>query len=317
MVFLPEALGRTETVDVGGCQGRVLTPQLRARIDGKAPDVLLPPSGTPAKLVESIKRQNPLFYWGREIHVGTRASVVSEFLFEFDLPDALSKASSQVAHINHEIDSWFSRLRDWLEVLTQQDLSVDDPDSGATLLGVHDWAIDGQTDWDRNNRLPLSIILAPHRPVQAVGVAQWQAAMNGANHREHPDPVYLLLRDARKRIHRDQYAYAVIFAGTATEIVLKRVNESELKRLGNPGRFVENTLHRATLGRLISIGRSLGFTFPEGIDQQLVEPRNRAIHESAHISGVDAGKALEIANSVVVEWAPLPSASKRAIDSAS
>jgi hypothetical protein len=307
--FLPEALGNVDEVRIAGHHGWILTPKLRAGIDRELPRNLLAPNAGSEDLIRSIRRSDPLFHWGYETRLDQRTASVFAFLFEFELSREDAALRTQVTQINNAIDLWFGQLRDWLEVSTHQDLSVDDPQAAATELGVRNWAVDGKSDWAIGNPLPMSFALAPGAltpvaKVSAVGIAQWQSAILGANQNKRPAPELLVLRDARHRFHRNQFAYSVIFAGMATEIALKGAIGAELDRLGNPEKFIAGTLNDAGLGALVSIAKSLGLAVPRDTQKLLGDPRNRATLDGEVISKIAAKKALDISHQIVEAWAP-------------
>lgn len=232
-------------------------------------------------------------------------SVVSSFLMEFGLSECIDDARGQMTEIESGIEEWFSTLRDWLEVGTLQDLSIESPAYSQMNLSNHVWSWRSGDTWRNTTQASTLLTLVMPNKDLAVTLDYWKHALDAANRRMGPPAAHLLLRDARRAMDRRQYGYAVIHAGTAAEVVLKGGLVEHLQSIGNPPKFVERTT-KGSLGSIVAVALSLDMDIPAEINDRLVGIRNRAVHQNEKVSNQEAREALRIASEVVCGRIRLP-----------
>lgn len=201
-----------------------------------------------------------------------------------------------VDNLFNEIDGWFESVSEWIEVSCDQDLSRSAPLQWVTTPGggLHVWTEDG--DISLPSSANRSVIIT--RDVESVSLAKLQTIIQFVERGEEPTEPHRLLRDARAAHRRRRTRSAVIDAGAATEIALADFNRTvvhaPLKGRPTLGRYVENQKIREAA------------QLPANAMTDLVEVRNRAIHEN-RTPGVDVAElALKLADQIVHRLNPLP-----------
>lgn len=220
------------------------------------------------------------------------------YLLEFELASIEDTASHQMWHIETAIDTWFEALRDWLEVITHQDLSISEPIEGTTSEGNYLWSWRSEKGWT-NALASVAQMKVTMSDLSAAGsLPTWNLAIQRANQGERPSESHLILRDARARLRREHFKYSAIFSGIAAEIAIKNEIERVLRKMGAPDKFVQQMI-RATLGTLQVTSGSLGIHLPANMRQNLIEVRNRAAHRNSVVTQTDAKSALETATLII------------------
>ncbi len=92
-------------------------------------------------------------------------------------------------------------------------------------------------------------------------------------------------------------------AATATELALTDLFDGQLKDLPKPVSSALK-LRRLDLGRLVEFLKTLEVELPPTIQEDLIKPRNKAIHGGAAPTVVQARKAIELATELVEQVSP-------------
>lgn len=198
------------------------------------------------------------------------------------------------------IDSWFDRLRTWVEVATAQDLDTQAPLFPAWIegAGLRAWHSSG----DITDRKRMRFTSRNERPVD---VRLWEALLERAGH-GYPPLEHVLMRDARAALLRDQLRRAAIDAGAASELVLVQVADSALLGLKPPVRKAATPRQR-TLGSLVAFVKTAEIDLPvsaEALDL-LVKVRNAATHRVEQPSPLDARAVIDTSQRLVDRFNPL------------
>lgn len=300
-----EVLGSETPIRVWNYDGRICVPQL-GEVDGFGTfhKVLAPPSFHRGALPLIYKDDGEPIVWGRQVHLPDGESIVGMYLLEFDLSDAKDTARNQMSQVEMAIDSWFDALRDWLEVLTHQDLSISEPVGGTASQGNYRWSWRSPQGWT-NASASVGYLQATMPDLStAVAVPTWLRAIQCTSQGERPRESHLILRDARARLRREQFNYSAIFSGIAAEIAIKNGIERVLRTMGTPGKFVEQVT-RATLGTLEITCKNLGIALTAETHKNLTEVRNRAAHRNTVVTRLEAPNALESATQIIEQFEPI------------
>jgi hypothetical protein len=95
-----------------------------------------------------------------------------------------------------------------------------------------------------------------------------------------------------------RYRRSVLDAATAAEIALTKLRDDALA--GSEPRVGDYVREKAQqIGRLVEFLSKQGRKLPDRIQQEIVEPRNKAIHEGREPGEETATKALEKAEEVL------------------
>ncbi len=307
-LFLPDALGISVTVIIGEAVGNVLTPRLSTKQDSPTGfRWVLPPLGFRDGLLQTDSQSENPMAWGHQVILPSGATYVKAFLFEFDIPKTENAARTAMTSIERSMDTWFGVLRDWIEVLTCQDLSLYQPNFASSDLRSRThlkWSWQAESTWAITPASDIHRSLVDLPDVsRALTLEQWNKAVDHANLNQSPPESFLLLRDARALIKRGSYNYATILASIATEVVIKNQVESVLNGLNNPQPFIDQVL-KNPLGVLGKTCKTLSVSLPSAFKTELVEVRNRAIHKNAAITREEAKRVLEMASQIVDNLAP-------------
>jgi hypothetical protein len=136
---------------------------------------------------------------------------------------------------------------------------------------------------------------------ELVDLTQLRKAVELANARSRPSDAHILLRDARAAARRGSCRRAVIDAGGAVEMTLAAHNRRAVGVRPRPGVM-------PTLGwyvRQSKIIKATGLAERALLDD-LVAPRNDAIHQNRAPSHADTRTALATAQAVLTALDPLP-----------
>ncbi|MFL6127248.1 hypothetical protein [Actinophytocola sp.] len=131
----------------------------------------------------------------------------------------------------------------------------------------------------------------------------WRKILNRSAGGDTPPMEHLLLCDSRRSLILGEYRRAVLDAGTAAELSLTRLLDSELEATTEP---IRKMIRKSVcqLGPLVETLRGLGMSLPDNIQVELIRPRNLASHAGISPTDHEASKAVAMA-SVLVDI-PLP-----------
>lgn len=203
------------------------------------------------------------------------AFAVAQVVVTFQSTDGAVSADA-VGRVVRGFQSWFLALKDWIEVLTHQDLDAVAPRRRVEVEG-HNWAA-----WQGHETLKVPWrLLVDFDYGEPLSLERWQRVLRLAGEGSEPPTEHLLLRDARAAHVRAQYRRAVVDAATALEIALYGLLLGA--QASAPGPLADELIRSArkwTLGTLrATVERVYGL--PSSITEDLVTLRNDVVHKSA------------------------------------
>lgn len=307
-LFHCEVLGAAEAVRLGGCTGVLILPRQNPEaIDVDTYDCpILPPE---QYLDSPLARAYPQVYWGEHLSWPRLLTEVRTLLVQMDFEcETDDDLPHRINSVQDAFEEWFGLLRDWLGVLTKQDLCESEPRHPSPAPGQRFtvWYRLRDGKW-KHAQGRQTIKASPPQFDKAISAADWTRAVEAANRGRAAPAEHLLIRDAREALERDNPRRCILSAGLAAELALGAAVREELGRLGAPPGRVDRSLDRLTLGRLVSSVRTFmpSLWLPSGISTKLVKKRNEAAHTSRELTVADARASLEIAESLVSRYVPL------------
>ena len=230
----PECFGATVTTRIGGREALITLPRFRwagdyyvatpPKILGLAPDINWE--------TRIARDKGPAWggvgSWTTQPRRRPLGAGIQHMLVEVTVPSRwpYRRVSRLMEKIDEERSPWWVRFKDWVEVVTHQDL---DRDRDALALGGPEaWFWNGQTarHVDRLHRATLRLPggqmkLLSRRELARIGELVGIEAL--------PPPVHLLLRDSRHALHDDKFRIAVLDAATSGELALHHLLEDRLR----------------------------------------------------------------------------------------
>lgn len=312
--------GKNLNISIAGMAGKATTPSIAWNKEDK-PYIVAPKiDGELKRYVEhyitnSKEAIEKWHYWGNVSSWHPKKHVASDvyasaLLIRFKIdPTKVSyseytqgRGHPQGKEINalfKEIDGWFERLAFWVEAVVDQDMSHDHSLSSVRMPGngLSVFTVEGDII-----SLPAhsnSIILRS-RSSEKLKLPTLRKIIAHANNGVLPSDAHMLLKESRAARRRGQYRRAVIDAGSATEITLADFNRRAAHVAPRPGQL-------PTLGwyvRQRAIAARAGL--PANTIADLVDIRNRAIHQNLLPTPDETKEALAIAEQIVNEIDPLP-----------
>ncbi len=252
-----------------------------------------------ASFANKVSEDNPrwpfgeMYGWGDERELSATRLLVPP-------KDRLTLREARKLH--DAAESWVLLLGTWIEVVARTDLrqervKVEKPGQsvcvwvdrekarGTLLKGKHIMTLnlDG---------LPLSI--SPW---------QWGRMLTKTSEATRPPEAHIFLRDARHARNTGLYRRSVLDSATAAELGLARLRDEELSGGKVPlNAYVREKAQR--IGGLTRFLSKMGRQLPERIQQEIGEPRNKAIHEGREPDEETATKALANAEEVLDQAFP-------------
>jgi hypothetical protein len=307
-------------IRLGGETGTVEFPRLGPpAAAGEKPGIVSPPLTGLRNDIDWPRYLDTYAGWGMTVrwHVaagaaGEGSAAIEALVMRFPLPDEREESAAKVAdHLFGAIPSWSARLMDWLEVATGQDLDSSVAPSTVRSgdgLDLHRVDSAGKATRQPSER-PMLIGPMPIEgmsPSRELKEAIWRAVLNRTNSEMEPTIERLLLRDARAGLRHKHPRRAVLDGGTAAEIVLTQLLDGQLTNLPPRAATLFRKQNRQ-LGPLIQVLDALGVALPERqrLHQELVDPRNQAIHGGQQASIEEATRAVGLAHQIVEYVYPL------------
>lgn len=194
-------------------------------------------------------------------------------------------------------ESWVQLLGTWIEVVARTDLrqervKVEKPGQSAFVWVDREKArgtvLKGKHIFTLNlDGLPLSI--SPW---------QWGRMLAKTSEATRPPEAHIFLRDARHARNTGLYRRSVLDSATAAELGLAKLRDDELA--GGKVPLHDYVREKAQqIGGLTKFLSKMGRQLPERIQQEIGEPRNKAIHEGQEPNEETATKALAKAEEVL------------------
>jgi len=208
-------------------------------------------------------------------------------------------------HFEKDKRDWWSRLVEWIGVVTSQDLI----ELGRKPSNPHFYGITMRIDDVSNDQEPgfCSINFDDQPPLcgSPLTRAQLDRCMKLAGNTQRPPLAWLLLRDARSLYRSTEYRRAILDAGTATELALTALIDSYAARSGNP-ELVETMRNTQMLGPKLALAlQYVPDSVPDHLRSRVIKPRNRATHEGEQTERGVAEFALNAATELIVNAYPL------------
>jgi hypothetical protein len=293
-----EALGLEETVTIGGIECRVLLPVL-GPVRGRWPRRLAgPPTPGGDHEPDPGWRKSMEDIWGDPNPDPIVIRAVGIIPVETTIPPG-----DEHIEFDHAVAQWRHLLRDWLTAAAEGPTDFPDRDYyGATIFGSSEY--DGDYDGDD----------VPYRPLQRghryrpklLSARAWSHAIEHAGSGQQPPLARTLMTTATRAATTADWRVAVIDAATATEAALTAGLVAQLSATLSPRDVAEKLKNNRMLGKRIALARTLNMPLPAGIQDDLVEPRNAAMHQGTEVTGDQVRAAITAAWAVVHQYDPLP-----------
>lgn len=205
-----------------------------------------------------------------------------------------------IDNLFRDVDGWFDGLRTWIEVAVDQDVDPNHPISAGSQVGAGLILV---TEDDGLVSLPVRAheMHVTMSTEELADLTQVGKAIELANARSRPSDAHILMRDARAAARRGSYRRAVIDAGGAVEMTLAAHNRTAVRH--QPRLGVKPTL--GWYARQPKLIQTAGVAKQALLDD-LVTPRNDAIHQNRVPSHADTWTALATAQHVLTALDPLP-----------
>lgn len=318
LVLSPGCFNKTLDVTIGGLSGKALTPLVKWG-NNNEPYIAEPLIDDKIKkyvdhyVTNSPKGRKRWHYWGdvsswspkKHIVIGPHIGALlmrfkvdptsitySDYLYGRGHPQ-----SQKIEKMFYEIDEWFDRLSAWVEVATDQDADPENSLSSMKFRGnnLHIFTIEKDVV-----SLPASAshIEFHSHDHEEVKLPILRKLVNYANTGSLPSDAHMLLREGKAAKRRGQHRRAVIDAGSATEITLADFNNRVTRIPAGD---------RPPLGWYVkqpTIAYRAGLPVNTWID--LVDVRNKAIHQNRTPSTNETITALGLAKQIVDLLDPLP-----------
>jgi hypothetical protein len=155
----------------------------------------------------------------------------------------------------------------------------------------------------------------PYQPAQRIhrrsprslSAWAWGHALDHASAGDQPPLARTLMTTAVQASMDANWRVAIIDAATATEAALTAGLVAKLSTTLSAGEVAQKLKSYRMLGNRIKLARILNMPVPDGIQDDLVEPRNAVMHQGAAVMDRDQVKAaITAAWAVVRQYDPLP-----------
>lgn|GEM_PF-6551372 len=195
----------------------------------------------------------------------------------------------QARELHRAAEDWVELLGIWLDVVARTDLheeriKVDKPGQSAYVWVDRDKA---PKLFKGKHTITLNLDGLSHE----ITPWQWGKMLAKASEAARPPEGHLFLRDARHALNMGFHRRAVLDSATATELALAKLRDDALSpdKVGL-GDYVRGKAQQ--IGGLTEFLSGMGRQLPERIQQEVGEPRNKAIHEGREPDGETAARAL-------------------------
>jgi hypothetical protein len=203
----------------------------------------------------------------------------------------------EARNLHGAAEDWVRLLAAWVEVVAREDLHQErikvekkgqsvlvwlerGEDPGEVLKGKHMIKFDFS-----GGALPIT-------------PRQWGRILARASAGARPPEAHVFLRDARHARNIGLYRRSVLDSATAAELGLAKLRDGELAGCEAPlERYVRGKAQQ--IGGLSEFLSVMGRRLPKRIQQEVGDPRNKAIHEGHEPDEETADKALDKAQEVV------------------
>ena len=195
--------------------------------------------------------------WGYRVNPGSDDPIHDELALgavQAVFESAHSSADAAAKLMKAEGEAWASRLTEWIEVYTRQDLHPTEPFVSMHEVGERiEVLFQREGGWKRGRAQSWRLTAVEWRPLSD---DEWSRSVDAANDAVEPPLAHRLLRDARHEIHLDRLREATLLLASALEVALRPVVEWHLLIGG------KTVPARTTLGQLTEAARKMGKLVP-------------------------------------------------------
>ena len=286
-----DALGMEKTVTIGGTKYRAVLPvEDRWNFSLAAPSIVGGDGNQTSRWANLVPGA-----WGRNASDPVIAAV------GLILEGAAIAPGDEQVEFDYAAAQWRLLLRDWLTVAAEGPTDWIEHYFGVTAFAGPGY--DG--DYDGLD-IPYQPVQRGHRhPPQSLSSWAWGHALEHASAGDRPPLARTLMTTATQAAMTTNWRVAIIDAATATETALTTGLVALLSATLS-SREVEKELKKnRMLGNLIKLAGTLNMPLPAGLQEDLVEPRNAAMHQSADVTGDQVKAAITAAWTVVKRYDPL------------
>jgi HEPN domain-containing protein len=303
LLFGPEFLGLLRPARIGGVEVHVVLPDFTFSSDS---DEFSP------KLHPRLKA-NWLKYYSQPMYDmvppfgEVKAWKANGEIIEFRATRLaiLSKGKvteAEALKLLHAIDGWLDLLTLWIEVVTSIDLhhdGIEVEDHGASAII---WLKKGRKGKNLRCRHPVSMTITSIKTLN-ISPLQWRKILMKASQGVLPPEPYIFLKDARRALNEKRYRRSVLDSATAAEVALTKLRDEALVHTQSPiAAYVQDKAQQ--ISGLVEFNRRDGRALPKRIQQEIAEPRNKAIHEGREPDAETARLALKKGEEVVAHAFP-------------
>lgn len=198
--------------------------------------------------------------------------------------------------VQEAAEGWVRLLTKWIDVIAREDLSQErvkvEKRGHVALVWIERGKSPGEV---LKGRQTLKLNFASRLDITP---REWGRILLKASSGARPPEAHLFLRDARQTKNAGYYRRSVLDSATATELGLAKLRDDELTAAdASLGRYVRGKAQQ--IGGLTEFLSLMGRDLPQRIQQDVGEPRNKAIHEGYDPDEGIAEKALAKTEEVV------------------
>jgi hypothetical protein len=205
--------------------------------------------------------------------------------------------SRQARKMHMEAENWVQLLELWIEVIARTDLHRERVTVERTGQSAYVWVDRGKSSGE--------LLKGKHRitfdfsdELLEITPRVWGRILARASSGDRPPEAHVFLRDGRSARNAGQYRRSVLDSATAAELALAKIRDDELA--GSRRRFAHYVRERSQqINRLTEFLSAMDRKIPSLIQQEIAEPRNKAIHEGHKPDESVATAALAKAEEVV------------------
>lgn len=292
----PEFLGLLKPAKIGGLDVHIVLPDFERDIVGET-------------VLHSRSRYDWIgFYAGRDRDddrdwpFGGVAKWKQDEVVEFTAHRLLALPRHRVTlakarKFKAAVDDWVELLELWIEVVAREDLHREQIKVERQGQSAAVWL-------DRGTEPTGEFVPGKHRimlnfgAILAVTPWNWGKMLAKASAGTTPPEAHVFLRDARHAMNVGHYRRSVLDSATAAELSLAKLRDAYLGNSDARLASYVSTKARQIEG-LSRFLKDMGRRLPDGIKDDLNEPRNKAIHAGHELDEETADAALRKAEEIV------------------
>ena len=207
-------------------------------------------------------------------------------------------------HFARHQAKWWTRLADWIGVVSSQDLiRLGKNRTASSFEHLSMWLADPQDGQEPGFMKPNFGHIRGYCG-NPLSTNQLATCMALAGNETPPPLAWMLIRDARSLLRSGEYRRAVLDIGTATELALTALLDERAPDALNDPKINKPVL---TLGRLEVSSRRVDAeqALPDQLYERVIDPRNEATHEALPLTKDVAATVIATATELVGTAFPL------------